>query len=652
MDDLIAAHYKLAPPVTPIPVGGLSGYLVTDRRDSARTLLAVQTRPALPPRARLLTGRAAGAVPHAVMPVDHGTGLDDTGRPSLFVLCPTLPGPSLAADPRPWSETEAMRCLLQPAAAALDAFSERGVSHRAIRPDNIFRAGPGEKIVLGPCWAAPPGSLQPAAFEPPYAALCLPAGRGDGTPHDDVYALGVVLLWCVLGGRADWGDDMALLRRKLTAGSLAALAGQAKLSPSLTDLLRGMLAEDPDHRPAPALLLDPDQARSRRVATRPPPRAQRALDIGDGQAWFPRELALALSLHPEQGAALVRNGSVSSWLRRSVGDSQLALRLDEAMARAAIEPPSDSAKPAHVIVARAVATLDPLAPLIWRGVALFPDGLGAALAGAMLSSQTALTAALEEILAQDAATPWLAGRPPRPDFIRMAQEIRSWRDWLNTRGVSGGLARVLYGANPLLGCASPLLGGRAVARLADLLPALEEAAPEADRKRPPIDVQIAAFIAARAEPSVIGDANRLGGFASTADRLTVLGLFGRLQLRLKPEKLPRLAGWLVESGLAELGAWRSLETRRRLGAKLNELVAAGQIAPMAALLQDTSARAHDDTGAEAAAQRLAEIEASLAALQGGQAKRADQARQTAQEIATGLSVLSLLGGAIAVALGG
>jgi hypothetical protein len=440
MDDLIAAHYKPALPATPIPVGGLTGFLVTDQRDSARTLLAVQTRPALPPRARLLTGRAAGMVPHAVMPLDHGPGRDQTGRPALFVLCPTLPGPALAADPRPWSESEAMRCLLQPAAAALDALSERGIAHRAIRPDNIFRAGPGEKIVLGPCWAAPPASLQPAAFEPPYSALCLPSGRGDGTPHDDVYALGVVMLWCVLGGRADWSDDMGLLRRKLSAGSLAALAGQARLSPSLTDLLRGMLAEDPDHRPAPALLLDPEQARSRRVATRPPARAQRPLEIGGGQVWFPRELALAMALNLDQGAAALRNGSIGIWLRRSVGDSQLALRLDEALARAAIEPPAESAKPAHVIVARAVATLDPLAPLVWRGFALFPDGLGAALANAMLSSQTALTAALEEILAQDVTTAWLAGRTPRPDFIRMAQEVRDWRDWLTTRGVTGGLA--------------------------------------------------------------------------------------------------------------------------------------------------------------------------------------------------------------------
>jgi hypothetical protein len=43
-----------------------------------------------------------------------------------------------------------------------------------------------------------------------------------------------------------------------------------------------MLAEDPDHRPPPALLRDPSGARGRRVAARPASRAQRSFKIGDG----------------------------------------------------------------------------------------------------------------------------------------------------------------------------------------------------------------------------------------------------------------------------------------------------------------------------------------------------------------------------------
>jgi hypothetical protein len=655
MDDLIAAHYKPVPQAAPVAVGGLGGLVVTDRRDSGRHLLAVQVKPGLPPRSRLLSGRVAAPVPHAVMPLDHGPGKDLAGKDGYFIICPALPGPAIAAEPRLWSESEVVRCLLLPAAAALDALSERGVSHRAIRPDNIFRAGPGERVVLGPCWAAPPASLQPAAFEPPYAAQCLPTGRGEGSPHDDVYALGVTILWCILGGSGDWADEGALLRRKLSDGSLAALAGQARLSPTLTDLLRGMLAEDPDHRPAPALLLDPEQARGRRLATRPAVRAQRPLEIGVTQAWVPRELAFALSANPDQGAALVRNGTVDSWLRRALGDTQMALRLDEAMSRTEQDPAEGGARqmhvPVHVTVSRAVAALDPLAPLVWRGWAVFPDGIGTALVTGVMAGQQAQTAALEEILTQDVTAAWLAGRVPRPEYTRMQQDVRDWRDWLGTRGVTGGLSRVLYGANPLLPCLSPLLAGRMVARLADLLPALEQAAAGADRKRPPIDAQIAAFVAARADPSILADAARLAGFASAADRLSVLGLFGRMQQRLHPEKLPALAGWLLESGMAELNDWRSVAMRKRLGELLAEQAAKGSIAPMTLLLQDTASLAQDGAGAQAAARRLADIEMALTALRSGAELRAARARQTGQEVATGLSLLSLLGGAVAVAWG-
>ena len=163
---------------------------------------------------------------------------------------------------------------------------------------------------------------QPALFEPPYSAMCLPAGRGDGSIADDVYALGVLLL-CLALGRAPLAqlDDAAILRRKLELGTYAALAGDERLPPIIGDLVRGMLAEDPEHRPTPTLLLDPASARGRRVAARPPRRAQRPIIMAGSEVWDARSLAYALGDEPEQGLNALRSGAVEQWLRRGLGDA-------------------------------------------------------------------------------------------------------------------------------------------------------------------------------------------------------------------------------------------------------------------------------------------------------------------------------------------
>ena len=380
-DGLIAGAYRIDParPMPPLQ-GGLRALAVTDRREPALPLIAIETRADMPARPRITLARSGVPVPHAVLPMAYGPGRDLAGRQGWFVVGEAPPGEpvGLAA---PWREAELVTCVLAPVAAALAALQARGLTHRAINPDNLYRAGPRGPVTLGPFWAAPAASLQPAIYEPPYVAWCLPAGRGEGSIADDVYALGVTLLALALGRAPLAGGDTAtVLRRKLEVGSFAALTAELTLPPLLSDLLRGMLAEDPEHRPSPDLLCHPEQARARRVAARPPRRAQIPLDIGATRAWSARELALGLALHPERGLLLLRNGEVERWLRRCLGDPQLGMRIEEVTRRgdAAL---ADDARQQSLTVMRGIATLDPLAPLVWRSVAVHPDGIGPALVG-------------------------------------------------------------------------------------------------------------------------------------------------------------------------------------------------------------------------------------------------------------------------------
>ena len=645
-DGLIAGFYRIDPATqAPALQGGFRAHVVTDRRDPSQKLMAVATKPDTPPRPRISLARNGPSVPFAVLPVEYGPGRDLAGRPGWFVVAEMPPGTAVGLGAA-WREAELLAGVLAPAAAALCALQLRGLTHRAINPDNLFRATARDPVTLGPFWAAPPASLQQAVFEPPYMACCLPNGRGEGSIADDVYALGVTLLALATGQMplADQ-DDATILRRKLEMGSFTALTADVALPPLLSDLLRGMLAEDPDHRPSPELLCRPEQARARRVAARPARRAQVPFDVAGLRVWSARELASALGMQPDRGYVLLKNGEVERWVRRGLGDPQLGMRVED-VTRRGDQGGTDDARLQGLTVMRCVAAIDPLAPLVWRGVAIQPDGIGSALPGAAPDVQ----AALEEVVASEAIGHFCGASYRRQNQTGLREEQRTWRGWLSTRGPAGGGRRLCYGLNPMLSCASPLLAGRPVVRAAELLPALDEAAATADRARPPIDAHIAAFLMARLDGGLTGDLGNLPSFAADPERRAVLRLFARLQARLHPDRLPGLAGWLVSCGLAGVSDWRSHRTRATLQDRLLQAASDGQIGEIVALLDDEPAREADRQGAEQAAIRVQRLEASLAQIAANAPERTEAARLLGHEIVTGAGLLASLGAAVSLAI--
>ncbi|MDE2197456.1 MAG: hypothetical protein KGJ41_00425 [Rhodospirillales bacterium] len=661
-------NYYIVDATTPLPGAGGGSDLVacraTDRRDPARRLMAVPVRGAAPARLHAINQLLAGPVPGLLGPLAHGPARDAAGQQSWFVICEAPPGPPLRAGgsrAAPWGEAALLERVLRPAARVLEQLEARRVTHRAIRPENLFRPGPaaggdGEAhgaVVLGSAWAAPPASRQPAIYEPPYVAMCLPGGRGDGSIADDVYALGVTLLVLALGHEplAELAPD-EIVRRKLERGSLAALLGEARLPMVLTDLLRGMLAEDPEHRPAPAMLADPGAAGARRVAARPPRRAGQPLQVGPHLVWTARTLAHALASEPEVAARLLRLGMVDRWLRRSLGDVALAARLAEPGA-GDLHGGAPGAEP-DLAVMRAVAVLDPLAPLCWRGIAFWPDGLGPALAAALADKQgEPVCQALQQAVSLEAQAGWAQARADRCDAALARADAHNQRALLRVRGWGGGLPRLAYAINPLLACRSPLLGPALVMRPADLPAALEAAAsrPEA-RTGAPIDRDIAAFLAARCDPRIEADVLALNDPAQPErSALTPLRLLAGLQLRAGAVPLPGLAGWLAAQASPAFALWRSRERREAVTREVQDLAALGQLDAMLALLDDPVGQAEDTRAYQEALIMVHEIDSQLAALRAQEGWRAARARRLGQEAVAGFGAIALSVAAIAAALG-
>ncbi len=631
-ETLIGGRYTVGTSPAPFVAASLGALTCTDRTTDT-VVMALRVDPFAPPRARALLALGGRAHPGVLAPLEYGTS---GGR--AFVVCEAAPGAPLSERRRPWSEADLLRLVLRPAAAALALLAGRQVTHRAIRLENVFR-GAGGSAVLGPAWSAPPASLQPAVYEPPYVAACHPAGRGEGSIADDVYALGVVLVALALDRLPMEGlDAAAVIGRKLQLGSHAAIVGDARLPPVIAELAYGMLAEDPEHRPSPALLLDMGAARGRRVAAAPPRRAAVPLVVGERQASTARGLAHVLAADPTAAIRALRSGAVETWLRQELQDASLLSRVDATRRSRTGGRSPLAAEP--MLLMRTVAILDPLAPPCWRDLSFWPDGIaGLAARSRDPAAPPALSAAIEEMVAAEATLVWAETRGGTPP-PQLRHEARDTRAILSTRGPAWGLERLAYALNPLMPCLSPLLSGQGVTRVAELLPALEAAAARADRSRPPLDRHMAAFLGAREESRQESElAGRIEAPAPSGVSGQLLVLAG-LQGRMGPATLPALAAWLVECGLAAPEGWNGRSGRERVTKRLAELVGLGDLRQILALLEDPDGRARDRAGLAEARGRVALVDAELARLAAQGPARAEAARRLGHEVAAGLGVLA------------
>jgi len=644
---LIGGQYAvdLSQPL-PDAAGGLPAFTATDRRAPHRTLMAVPMKRHAP--ANILASQlSTDGITGLTLPLAHGPGPEIDGEAGYYVIAPLPEGPSLSSRLRPWQEAALIEFVLRPAAQALEALRARGLTHRGIRPNNLFQGAPNRPVTLGLSWATPPAMAQPAVFETPYAALCHPAGRGAGRIADDVYALGIVLLTLCLGRQPMEGlDDQAIIARKLDLGDFAAVTLGERLPPMLSDILRGMLAEDPDHRPTPALLSDPIGARGRRVAARPVPRAQRPFRLGEQTAWNNRTLAHAMAIEPAEAVTAIETGTMAYWLRRGLGDAALAVRLEELMRQQTLE----SLKNPKMMVMRAITAADPLMPLCWGPLALFPDGMGPVLASAVNGDAT-LTRALHEIVDSEAGGAWAVMKEERTPSAVHRTDARQRRAMLVTKGPAGGLPRLAYFANPMMPCVARILKHAWIASPADLPGALDgilAASPDSDI----LDAHIVALVAARSDRWLDAEIRGLTNPGDGADlALASISLFSALQQRFHPLPLPNLAAWAEARGQPLVARWRNRARRAEIKDRLKALAAEGFVPPILVLLNDPAGRQADLEGQRAAVAELARLDAALRDIADGEARRSALAMRLGQEAAAGIGLLAAAGTMILSAIG-
>ena len=625
-------------------------YLAEDRRDGKRALYALIASPTLPTRINVIGGLRATSI-KGLLPLIEGGTIDwpmADRRTVAVVYDRPLGGrvvEALAMRSGRITEQDIARRVAVPLIHTLERMQMREFTHRAIRPDNIFYVDKlRQELVLGDCVTTPPGYDQHIVFETIERGMAQREGRGTGTLTEDIYALGVTMLFLYLGNDPvlKMGDD-EIIRSKIEKGTFHTLVGRESIPPVLLEPLRGMMADDLGERWG---LTELENWVSGRRHTPPPRKSAAKTDAGfefaGGVFFSPRMLASAMCRNVREAAQALKqsDGRFEIWMRRATGSQQRGDTL-VAVVREALQTTGDEPVSDDLLVARVAILLDPTCPIRYKNLSFMPDGFGPVVCAEL--AQTGLGEISAEALTRELPTFWLNYQTEQTTAGTIAtRQLAQVRNFLLNNDIGYGIERVLYEMNRGAPCQSTTVSRDNVIEIFELLPALDAAAKRVDPKTRPIDRHVAAFIGARYNQDVSSTMQALAMPDHRSVAAATLSLFSLLQGRLQAGPLFGLAGWIGAHLGPAIAAYHSRSTRREIERELPRLIRQGIFEEMYDFVESKDKRKYDADGYRSAIAEYAAARAEIQGLQGKVGAAARRAEEAGQQTAAMAAITVML----------
>ena len=636
-------------PLPDLSTPNAEAFVAEDKRDPKRALFALICRPDLPVRVnvmRAIKGMQSGGL---MQMVEWGPmNWPPIGRQCMTVIYERPVGKRLMTNMR----SECRRIdeyamtpkVVEPLVAAIRELTSRGITHRSIRTTNLFFMDEaGERIALGDCVSSPPGFDQPLLFETIESGMANNVARGSGTYSDDLYSLGVTLVFLLLGRNpVAHMDDDTILRMKMQQGSYNVLVGDERLPLAFVELLRGLLCDDAEQRwDVEGLDLWLSGRRLSPLQPRHEKRAARGFPFNGKEYFHCRELAAAMARHWDVAIPPVLEGKLELWLRRAVEDKERAQAVAE-MVRVVLNGGGERRIATDQLLCKVLMLLDPAAPIRYKGFNAMPDGVGTALAAVM--AQKSDTRLVVEVILREVPRLWFEARKfYSPDNSLMEGNFRELKNYMTQTGLGFGLERCLYEMNDALPCQSPLIGEEYITELKELLPALNATAgKQGVSKQWPVDRHIAAFMGARARSDIDRNLTQLSDPDQGKAFMALLNLFAVFQYRLGPEQLTALAAWIGALAAPAVAAYHSRDKRKELEKELAKLVRRGSVVEIYNLLENPGERDKDENDFAWAQAQYQAADDEVKRIQGNEEDRDKEATRIGKQTAAVTGILIAL----------
>ncbi|MBD25780.1 MAG: hypothetical protein CMG46_12400 [Candidatus Marinimicrobia bacterium] len=612
-------------------------YEVEDKKQGGVPLYALICKPEIPSRISVMHVFKGLEIPSVLHLVDWGVAeWPPADRKSVILIYHRPMGgrvmESLAASFKRIPDHQFARAVIKPLADGLADLSQKGISHRSIRPDNLYYLDEARtKIVLGDCVTSVPGIDQPVVVESIESGMAIPSGRGTGTHADDMYALGASLLILALGRNPLHGiDDTEIIRRKIQMGSYAALVGSDRVPVSLIECLRGMLVDDPDQR-WQATNIDLWLNGKRMTPIQPKVnQAQRSIRFADQDFHSIRPLSYCMFQHWDKAMSIIKDGVLETWIRRGFENSDLADGIAAAIKSTGALSGQQAADTEDIIIARVLMLMDPKAPVRSRNFGITLGGFGRALAVAIMGKQKLQP--YTEFIHRDLWRHWMSAQAgTKIDKQKFEDMFRDLKSYLKDTNAGGGPERCLYELNEWQHCISPLVESQYIMEVKGILPALDSTAKSINTKMWPVDRHVAAFLLARYAKGTISQIDSMND--SRPDRATIgmLSVLAIVQWRLGPEALHGLASWVGGLMGPVISSYENRNKRKELEKEIPRLVRKGNLAVLFNYLGSPEERQKDAEGFSWAKAEYAAAEKEVYDFEHGAVNRLEYAIKIGQQ---------------------
>lgn len=501
--------------------------------------------------------------------------------------------------------------VVKPMVYLLMDLRDANLYHGQIRPQNMYDGGHGEleRALLGECLSVPPGYSQDALFEPIERAMTDPLARGLGTIQDDVYSLGVSIIYLMRTRNPMEGlSDKEIINEKIEHGSYGALTGKERYSGPVLELLRGVLNDDPRARWSIDDILtwfEGQRLSPKQAGTVRKKKAARPLDFKGHKYFRAAPLAVDMGENIEEATALIESKAISNWAQRSLEDAMTSARVTDA-----INASYEAGKGADFnqqLVSRVSMALDPDAPIRFKGISIHPEGYQYALAHTMSSGGE--VGPYVDIVRNKFINYWvgLQSEDALLDLTTIASRFENAQAFLLQQTGGYGLERCLYYLCKEAPCLSDKVGGYYIRTPDDLMYAFEEISERKDRPDMFIDRHISAFLSAK-DKKVI-DAYLMEVNASERHYRIIgnIKTIAMIQQVSKMPNFPGIAGWMSDLLPDVYERLHDRDLRADMAKRVDKFKEKGELTKIAGLLAAKDIFKRDYNNFKAAMREYAEL---------------------------------------------